>query len=292
MNLRFFLSWYKLLYFAICQLLVFTFCLAQPIYTQKDIEICNSKFQLALQQNLSLRPINEVIITIAKSFIGTEYQPYTLEKGNNEQLVVNLTGLDCYTFLESSIVIARCIKKNKYTFDEFLKELENIRYRDGKLKDYPSRLHYFSDWIYDMSKRKIGEDITKRIGGIPYKKKINYMSMHSELYPKLKSNKNYFDQIIEIENEISNREYYYIPQNKIHRVENKIKEGDIIGITTNIEGLDISHTGIAIKESNGRIHLLHAPNVGQKVQITKLPLADYIKANSKHTGIMVLRILD
>jgi len=41
---------------------------------------------------------------------------------------------------------------------------------------------------------------------------------------------------------------------------------------------------------DGRIHLMHAPNVGYKVQITEKPLADYIKGNKKQTGIMVLRI--
>lgn len=287
------LLYIKLFLFIFFSINHINFFFAQPIYTQKDIEVCNSKFQLAIKKNLSSKPINEVIIEIAKSFIGTNYEASTLEKGNKEQLIVNLTGLDCYTFLESSIVFARCIKKQKYTFEDYLKELENIRYRDGKLKDYTSRLHYFSDWIYDISKRKIGKDITKDLGGIPYRKKINYMSSHVELYPKLKENKKFVDKIILIENEITNRVFYFIPQEKIRYIENKINDGDIIGITTNIEGLDISHTGIAIKnETTGRIHLLHAPNVGQKVQITKLPLEDYVKANSKQTGIIVLRIID
>ncbi|MEJ5352194.1 MAG: N-acetylmuramoyl-L-alanine amidase-like domain-containing protein [Melioribacteraceae bacterium] len=260
------------------------------IYTQKDVEICNSKFQIALKQNLSSLPVNEVLLTIAKSFIGTDYEAHTLDKTNKEELVINLTGLDCYTFLESSIVFARCIKKGLTTFEDYTKELENIRYRNGKLKDYTSRLHYFSDWIYDMNKRKIGKDITKELGGIPYKKRINFMSTHLDSYPMLKNNEKFIQEIKRIEKSISKRKYYFIPQKNIERIESKIKDGDIIGITTNIEGLDISHTGIAIRENDGRIHLLHAPNVGYKVQITEKPLADYIKSNPKQTGIMVLRL--
>lgn len=264
---------------------------AQPVYTQHDVEICNSKFQLAADKNMANLPVNEILTEIAKSFIGTDYAAGTLEKGEKEQLVVNLAGLDCYTFLESSLVIALCIKSGNTTFEDYLKELENIRYRNGKLKEYPSRLHYFSDWIFDMNKRKIGKDITKEIGGVPYNKKINFMSTHVEAYKQLKNNPGFVSEMANTEREISARKYYHIPQEDIVLLEKNIQSGDIIGITTNMEGLDIAHTGIAVRMDDGRIHLLHAPNVGYKVQITEKPLANYIKGNKKQTGIMVLRVM-
>ena len=262
---------------------------AQTIYTQVDVNVCNSKFQFSSEKNLSSLPINEIIIVIGKSFIGTDYAANTLEKGDKENLVINLTGLDCYTFLESSLVFARCIKKGKTTFEDYQKELTNIRYRGGKLKEYPSRLHYFSDWIFDMNEREIGKDITKEIGGKRYIKKINFMSTHIDSYKQLKENPKFAKEISNIERQISTRKYFYVPQEKIASVEGKIQSGDIVGITTNIEGLDIAHTGIAIRMDDGRIHLMHAPNVGYEVQITEKPLADYIKGNKKQTGIMVLR---
>ncbi len=266
-----------------------SFNFSQPIYTQQDVEICNSKFDLAVSKSLSEKPINEIIVELGKSFIGTDYIPNSLEKGDKEQLVIHLTGLDCYTFLESTLVLARCIKSGKTTFEDYQDELKNIRYRDGILKEYPSRLHYFSDWIYDMNKRKIGQDITKQIGGVPYKKQIDFMRKHVDSYRQLKENPMFVIEIASIEKRISKRKYFYIPQEKIEKVERKIESGDIIGITTNIEGLDIAHTGIAIRMEDGRIHLLHAPNVGHKVQISEKPLADYIKGNKKQTGIMILR---
>ena len=132
-----------------------------------------------------------------------------MEAGDKEELVVYLTGLDCYTFLESSLVFARCIKEGKTTFDDYEKELENIRYRNGKMTNYPSRLHYFSDWIYDMNKRGIGKDITKELGGIPYNKKINFMSTHTDAYKRLKGNIKFIDEIKKIEKNINSRYYYY-----------------------------------------------------------------------------------
>ncbi len=268
-----------------------TILLSQPVYTQKDIDVCNSKFKLALESDLASLPLNKVIAAIGKSFLGTEYASSSLEKGDKEKLVVSLTGLDCYTFLESSLVLARCVKNGRNSFEDYLKELTNIRYRGGELKEYPSRLHYFSDWIFDMNKRGIGKDITKELGGKVYNKKINFMSTHISAYRQLKENPDFVEQISAIEKKISARKYYYVPQEEISKIESKINDGDIIGITTNVEGLDIAHTGIAVRWDDGRIHLMHAPNVGYKVQITEKPLADYIKGNKKQTGIMILRPL-
>ena len=108
----------------------------------------------------------------------------------------------------------------------------------------------------------------------------------------MKGNKKFIDEIKKIEDNINSRSYYYIPEDDIEKIEDKIQSGDILGITTSIEGLDISHTGIAYCVDDGRIHLLHAPNVGYKVQISEKPLADYLKGNKKQTGIMVLRPLE
>lgn len=266
-----------------------SFLFAQTIYTQQDVEVCNAKFKLAVEKDLADKPINEVIIEISKSFLGLDYEAQTLEQGDKEELVVHLTGLDCYTFLETSLVFARCIKEGDTTFANFQNELENIRYQNGELKDYPSRLHYFSDWIYEMDKRGIAKNVTKEIGGVTYENKVNFMSTHPDSYKRLRENPRFIEEIKLTEKEISSRNYYYIPQDGIKLVEDKIQSGDILGITTNIDGLDISHTGIAIRLDDGRIHLLHAPTVGKKVQISEEPLADYIMGKKFQTGIMVVR---
>ena len=266
-------------------------CSAQIFFTDKDVHICNSTFRFAHDKQLSEKPIAEIIVEIGKSFVGKEYVASYLEKGDKEQLVVTLDGFDCYTFLEASLVFARCIKSGDTTFDNFTRELENIRYRGGILKEYPSRLHYFSDWIFEMDKRNICRNITKEIGGVLLQRKINFMSQNASSYRQLVENPGYIEQVKIIEDMISAREYYYIPKNLIVDAEDKIKSGDIIGITTNIEGLDIAHTGIAISMDDGRVHLLHASTSGNKVQISSETLADYLKKNKKQTGIMVVRAI-
>lgn len=262
---------------------------AQPVYTPKDLQICNEKFSLAVDKNLKDKPVNEIIVEIGKSFLGLDYETGTLDKSIEEKLTIHLTGLDCYTFLENTLVLSRCIKQGKNSFDDYQKELENIRYRNGKLTGYTSRLHYFTDWIFDCAERGIVKDVTKEIGGIPYIKEINFMSSHPASYKQLKENPSFIKVISGIEKEISKRKYCYIPEESLQKAEGKIISGDLIAITTSIEGLDVSHVGIAIKGSDGRIHLMHAPSPGKKVQISDLPLTDMLIANKKQTGIIVIR---
>lgn len=265
---------------------------AQNIYTETDVEICTSKFEFAASQNLYEKPINEVIVEIGKTFLGLEYEAFTLEKGDKEELVIHLSGLDCYTFFESSLVFARCIKKGETSFEDFQNELKNIRYRDGKINGYPSRLHYAADWLYENDRRGNVKDITKEIGGILFEKKIDFMSTHSDSYKRLKNNNDYIKQLDEIERELTKRDKYYIPQNFIDCAEDKINNGDIILITASAEGLDISHTGIAVKMPDGRIHFMHAPLKGKTIQITEQPIGDYIRSLKRHTGIMVARAVE
>lgn len=282
----------RISFIAFSVILFFSSNIYSQVFSEKDVEICNSKFTLAVDKSLSEKPINEVIIEIGKSFLKTEYVAHTLEKDGDEQLVINLTGLDCTTFLETSLTFARCIKKGKTSFEDYQNELTFIRYRDGKLNKYPSRLHYFSDWIYNNQQKGIVKDITEEIGGKQIKFNVDFMSENPKYYTQLKDNPEFIPFISKQEDEINSRQYYYIPENDIEKIESKIQSGDLIALTTSDKGLDIGHVGLAIKMENGRIHFLHAPLAGSKVQITETPLSDYAKKIKKHTGIIVLRVLE
>ena len=268
------------------------FFLKAQVYSQKDVSICKDKFELAVNKNLKEKPIGDVITEIGKSFIGTNYAANTLDKGDTEELVINLTGLDCTTFLENALTFARCIKEGKTSFKDYQNELQKIRYRDGIINGYTSRLHYFSDWIYDNERKGIVKNISEEIGGDSLKFKLNFMSEHPDSYVQLKKVPSYLPIIKEQEEQINKRKYYYIPKKKVVSIENKIHNGDLIAIISNVKGLDINHVGIAVKMDDGRIYFMHAPDVGYKVQITKIPLADYLEKFDKDTGIIVLRALE
>ena len=263
--------------------------LLSQIFSESDVEICNAKFELAFDKDLVDKPIGDVIAEVGKSFIGTDYLSHSLEKDGDEQLVINLTGLDCTTFLENSLVLARCIKKGKTSFEDYINELQFIRYRDGVIDQYPSRLHYFSDWIYDNVKKGIVDDVTEEIGGRKIKFNLNFMSTHPDSYKHLRENPDFIPIIKEQEKQISCREYYFIPKEDLNSKEEFIQNGDLLAITTTVEGLDIGHIGIAVKMDDGRIHLLHAPTENTKVQITEQPLSEYLMKYKRHSGVIILK---
>jgi len=249
------------------------------LFFKKTKELKNNKHE----------SVSSLIADVGRSFIGSPYIGKTLETGNTESLVINLREFDCTTLLESSLAYTLTLKSDDKSFAHFISILKNIRYRDGNLNGYESRLHYFSDWITDNQKKGIINDVTKSLKGIPYIKPVNFMSLHPDLYIQLKNDSDMIEKIRQIENIISERNYYYIPKEEIVKIEPQLEEGMIVAITSSVNGLDIAHTGILVKE-NGQIHLLHASSDVGKVTISEKTFVEYISGNKKQTGVMLLKV--
>ncbi|WP_127020131.1 N-acetylmuramoyl-L-alanine amidase-like domain-containing protein [Flagellimonas beolgyonensis] len=232
--------------------------------------------------------LGDTISLVGQSFLGTPYVEKTLEVGDTETLVVNFSGLDCTTFVENVLAFTALLKKQQNDFQDFASELETIRYRNGEMKGYPSRLHYFTEWIRNNEKKGLVKDITKDLGGIELEKPINFMGTHRDLYPFLASDAN-FQAMQQVESQLAKETLCYLPQNQIADKEHLIQSGDIIALATSIKGLDVTHTGIAIHRPDGRLHLLHASSKNGEVEISELPLADYLKNIKSNIGIIVAR---
>ena len=258
--------------------------------------VCSTKDKKAFEtkiieiDGLLEKEYGKTITAIGKTFLGTPYVAKTLEIDENEPLVINLQGLDCTTYVENVLAFSHLLKNEKTDFTDFTKTLENIRYKDGVRKGYGSRLHYFSEWIANNEKKGLLKNITSEIGGIEIHKKIDFMSAHRELYPFLKDNDANYNTIKASEEFLNNEAICILEQEQIKANEHHIKSGDIIALTTAIKGLDITHTGIAIRRKDGRIHLLHASSSGE-VKISTEPLVAYLKKIKNNTGIMVCRPL-
>ncbi|CAG0937853.1 hypothetical protein BROC_00026 [Candidatus Brocadiaceae bacterium] len=266
------------------------FQVSAQICKEEDRTILEKKFSWLRTAKTGSLPIGDAIAAIGKSFIGTGYEAFTLETGDDTQPLIMLTGLDCTTFLETSVALALTAKKGEINFDEYAANLEKIRYRNGSADGYLSRLHYFTDWIADNSARGIITDVTRDLGGIPYQMHVSFMSSNPDKYARMTSSA-LVDSMKKIEARINKRSYSYIPKDKVAGIEESIRNGDLIAITSSIKGLDIVHVGIAVVgKNNDRVYFMHAPQPETDVQITKLPLSDYLKNNKKQTGIMVLRV--
>lgn len=279
-------SMYKL----ILILLLFAplFTQAQTVCTLESREKLENYLAKLSEGNYSGKTGNELNIEIGQWFLETPYVEKTLELPGSEKLVINLTGLDCTTFLETVVTMTRLTEEGEFTFEDFERELEKLRYRDGINEGYPSRLHYFTDWIYENQQKGILKDVTKEVGGTPYPNAPTFMSENPQFYAQLADQGN-LAAIKITESDIKNRSYSYIPKTEIASLEKNIQSGDLIAITTSMPNLDIVHTGFAI-EKNGRIHLLHASSKNMEVEISEKPLSDYLAGNKSQSGIIVSRL--
>jgi hypothetical protein len=257
----------------------------------EDQLICNRIFSSAFEQKLIEKPIGSIVTTIGQKFLGKPYVGGTLDSTVDEHLVVNLRGFDCVTFIENVLALSRAVKSNTLTFDAYKKHLQAVRYRSGIIIGFASRLNYFSEWISDNQKKGILTDVTKELGGVPYKRTIQFMTEHRLLYKQL-GNDSIFNAIRTTEKELSTLPFYYIPKKAIAAIESKIMDGDIIAITSGVNGLDISHTGIAIRKKDGSLHLLHAPDANGIIRITAETLGKHLLAHKNQTGIVVARPAD
>lgn len=253
--------------------------------TSSDSLIFNNLVNVFKDNNLD---INELIISIGKYFIGTPYVASTLDIEDEERLIINLREMDCVTFVEYVTSLALCFTNKRYDFDDFAEILTVVRYQSGKIESYLSRLHYFSHWLQDNRDKGILDIISDSIGNAGFDNKTDFMSSNPHLYKQLNDTV-LIEKLKSIEQTISTHPLKYITKDHIKIIENEIKDGDIIALSSLIKGLDISHVGFAVRQ-NGNIHLLHASTTSKKVEITSVPLYDYLKNRSNITGILAGRI--
>jgi len=257
--------------------------------------ICQAKDKEILEQLLDLysadkeATISALMIKVGSFFLETPYVAHTLESGE-EQLVINLRAFDCTTFAENCLAISRTIQSEEQTFEQFCSELKFIRYRDGVIDGYPSRLHYFCDWIYNNGQKKLVGDMSEEIAATPFPGEINFMSTHPDSYRQLKDSIPLVEAIAAQEKLISARQMFYVPETRIAEVESKLMDGDIAGITTSIDGIAMQHVVILVR-IEGRIHLMHASSKGEKVVVSENTLEDYLLNNKTASGIMLARPL-
>lgn len=228
---------------------------------------------------------------IARKFIGTPYATGTLDI-SPERVTVNLDSLDCTTFFENVLAMAYTIGEGRTSWRDFIYNLERIRYRNGELNGYGSRLHYICDWFVDNIHRGNIEDATRLFPRINYiVRSIDFMSTNRDKYPTL-ADPAELERIKSIEIGYRNHRFPYIKTGDINGKDTRaaLRDGDAIALVTHVKNLDVSHTGFVVMV-DGVPHLLHASSASGKVEISSLPLADYLKRN-RLLGIRIARLKD
>ena len=229
----------------------------------------------------------------AKQMLGVPYVAGTLDGNEEEQLVVRTDALDCTTFVET--VLAFCIadKRGERDFKGFKKALTDVRYRNGILNGYTSRLHYFSDWIRNNEQMGFVKECTSETAcAQPKELWLDFMTTHVDSYLPMKKDASLVKEMAAQEKNWQGTVVSYIPKEKLDLSsdELKIKDGDVLALVTNIKGLDIVHVGFAFWRE-GKLHLLHASSSAKKVIEDPKTQYESSKNTKAHIGLRAIRFV-
>ncbi len=229
----------------------------------------------------------------AHQFIGIPYQAHTLESPDgNETLTIRLDSLDCTTFAETVLSLARTAGERRHSWRDYVYNLRSLRYRGGRIDGYPSRLHYIAEWAVDNIHRGNLEDATRLFPRITHMvKSIDFMSTHRDRYPALADSAAYA-RIRLTESGYRNHRFPYIKTNDLgsRATKEAFRSGDIVALVSKTDGLDVTHMGVIIKDEKGTPHLLHASSTLGKVTLEEEPLVDFVRRNRNWLGVRVFRI--
>lgn len=263
---------------------------ASPLFTSLSVDDADrfqSIMQTAQRQSLAQRPMGDIMQAIAQQLVGSPYREHLLDQTPQETLVTSLTQFDCVLFVETVLALSRSIALQDATPATFAAHLEDQRYYQGRLQDYCSRLHYWSEWMADNQARGTVRNITADLGGESLPKTLNFMTRYRASYPRLVRDDAAFACIQRMEARAQQIPIAYIPTRQIATVYPQLQPGDIVAIATNIPGLDVTHTGLVYRDPQGRVGLIHASPAGAVVIAPDLQT--YTSRVDSAIGIMVAR---
>ncbi len=275
------------------RLLFFTFGLTMSLMVSAQVTYTRAD-SLTICKLLKEAPENPSTLWFARQFHGIPYVAHTLEVNDAEQLVVNTRQLDCTTLVETVTALTICAREGKRQWADYLDVLNMLRYRQGRLHGYTSRLHYFTDWIIDKQKMGVASEIQKPNPPFTGLQKVSayFMSKHPEYYKALKADSSLVPIIRKQEEAISGLSFRYIPKKDVRNtrvMRQTVKDGDIIAITCNKKGLEIAHLGFAVWQKDG-LHLLNASQLHHKVVTEPMTLRQYLYKHKSHTGLRIIRL--
>lgn len=265
--------------------------------TSEDEVILHRFLQVALSENWQALEVSERIPRIAAYFMGTPYKASTLESADGvEYLTVNLREVDCMTFVENVVALNRMLSMyhaEKFPEDSCVAQypliLKNLRYRDGEMKEYPSRLHYTSEWLFNNQQKAYLRLVTDLFGGEELPLNLYAMSGHPENYPILKNRPDYIQEIRGYESALNKRCLNYLPKQAFPQYAEEMPSGLIVAITTSAEGLDIAHLGILCRKG-AVLGMIHASLTEKKVVFTEQGLSPYLSGIKRFTGVVLAEI--
>lgn len=250
--------------------------LQKPLYKFTESEVDTYlKFLSATEPNLRKR-----IIHLARKNIQQPYEIYLLGEMPFEpydpQPLYCLGKSDCVVFSEHTYAMAL-----SHNWSSFMKMLQRIRYRDGRI-GVTTRNHYTeADW--NKSNHWLVEDITSKVAGdkaVTFKQAIDRKNFFKKRYK------------LDVDVPVQQFEDVFIPLEDIDQAKPELNDGDFVNIirgtvSKDAPASDLSntfggnawagHVGMIVHGDDGEVHLIHStqPSVREE------PLDEYIARSTK-----------
>jgi len=227
----------------------------------------SGKLDSLLQESGASPSQSDAFVFFSGLFLGTPYQEHTLIGGENEpeRLVINLAGVDCFTFLDYLAALSL-----SGTTADLADKLRRVRYEKPGM-DYKTRNHFFTQWI----------DNNREWLACPVFPDTVMQCEQKELNRK-EGGSLWLGGIPVVQKTIC-----YLPRKKISaRLLDSLRSGDVIGLVTSLKGLDVTHVGMALRGKD-QLMLRHASSKQGKV--VDEDLLGYVAKNKGVAGLIVAR---
>lgn len=210
----------------------------------------------------------ERIDFLSRQFLGTRYEGSTLIGSDHrtEVFVINLDGVDCFTFIDYIEAM-----RLSDALEDFTENVRKVRYRQGEVS-FENRNHFFTDWrefnasLVDDITEQIGPSVSRNVTKI-----LNEKEDGTYFLPGILPRK---------------REIRYIPSSALDdSVMEKIITGDYAGVYSEVKGLDVSHAGIITKIRDD-VYFRHASSAEKHMKVVDEDLRKYI---SDKPGLVIMR---
>lgn len=237
-------------------------------------------------------PFEKRVLEISSRFLGVPYRHSPLGEGGgiDPDPRIRFDAVDCTTFLEQTIALARASNLEKAR-----EVLDRVRYRDGVV-DYAARKHFMmAQWVPLNQEEGFLQDVTGKVGGeaVRWESKRLDASVwarrrRKERYPQLSA-----EQV-----PAGTYRIPVIPLDDARRLAGRIPAGTLLNVVRvdyRSIPVRVSHQGLVVVR-RGRRYLRHAARAGYGRVVDEL-LDTFLRRNQAYrkwpvAGINLQRLVE
>jgi hypothetical protein len=249
---------------------------AKPLYKFTESEVDLYLKHLAASES----DLRKRIIHLARKNIGQPYEIYLLGEMPFEpydpQPLYCLGKSDCLVFAEHTYAMAL-----SHDWPSFMKMLQRLRYRDGKI-GVATRNHYTeADW--NISNRWLVEDITERLAGdkaVGFEQSIDRAKFLKKRYK------------LQVDIPVEAHKDSFLRFEDIEFAKPELKDGDFVNIVRGVASKDaprdelgeifggsawVGHVGLIVHGDDGEVRMIHST----QPKVREEPIDEYIARSTK-----------